>query len=412
MKINKSVFYEILTSISYWSLISLIAFLPFSSWLVSYTGILGISILRDFFASVIFLVGLILLCRNKKYDGVIIVAIIFVTYGLASFFWREASTFQWLKGWRFIFGPMILLIGLNLSNFDQKKTEILQKVIIAIGIITIIISSADILGINLPLVSKYSSAGALIGDNYVGLAMIKRVQGLMSGPNALGLYLLSIYVICLADIQRSKKSYLTIVLAVITALFIILTFSRSCLIALFITTLFFAYQKIAIKWGKLNSLFIVIPSTLIIATSSYYMYKNGVGEQFFTHNASSSLRAEQYQRIWQQKGEIGLFGRGTGTAGPSSQSRLDGGENHWTENIYLDIFEELGLAGLIIFLGLLVAIVVKGYNNREDILSAASFYALVGYIPAGLFLNIYTGQAGWWLAIIFMGLSGRINAKR
>ncbi len=404
MKRNKIGFYEILTSISYWSVIFLIFFLPFSSWLVSYTGILGISILRDLFAFIIFLIGLILLCRNKKYDSVIIVAIVFTIYGLATFFWKEASAMQWLKGWRFLYGPVLLLIGLKLSDFDQKKTEIFQKVITAIGIITIIISSADIVGINLPLISEYSSVGVLMGNNYVGLAMVKRLQGLMSGPNALGLYLLSIYAFSLACSYKSKRSYLIITLAVITAFFIILTFSRGCLIALFIMTLFFFYQKIVKKWGVSKSLIVISLLALTIVTGSYFLYKNGVGEQFFTHNASSSLRAEQYQRIWQQKGEIGLFGRGTGTAGPSSQNRIDEGENHWTENIYLDIFEELGLVGLAIFIGLLATMLIASYNNREEYFAKASFYAIVSFISAGLFLNIYTGQAGWWLAMIFFGL--------
>lgn len=381
----------------------LIVFLPFSSWLVSLTGITQISLIRDAILFLVLLSSLPSLINKKIIDNrtQLIVGALFVVWAILSVIWREASLEQWVRGLRFTLPPIVLFLILSQIKIPLRRLSFLVNAVCLAAILIAITALLDVFNSPLPLTTSLSGSGTLESAHYVGLLMIKRAQGIMAGPNALGLFLLPAFAI---SITWPSKSLWPKILSLVLAMLIILTFSRSALIGLLVIVLLLFWQKAKDKIGSIKTIIISMALLLLLVCAGFVINKTTWGKQVISHNSSSSLRLEQYQRIWQQKYNIGLIGRGLGTAGPSSINRLDGGENHWTENVYLDVFEELGLIGTIIFIIFIIVFIVKTSKINNN-LGRATSLALWAFAISGIFINIYTGQAGFWYVMLLLGLA-------
>lgn len=387
----------------------LIVFLPFSSWLVSLTGVTQISLIRDMLLFLIFLSVLPVLLRNKKLEHKpqFLIGLLLVAWALLSVIWREASLEQWVRGLRFTLPPIVLFLVLSQIKLPLKHTAFLTKAVCLVAILIAATALLDVFNSPLPLTTSLSGSGSLESAHYVGLLMIKRAQGVMAGPNALGLLLLPAFAV---SITWPSKSLWPKILSLVLAMLIILTFSRSALIGLLVIVFLLFWQRAKEKIGTIKTMGISLALLLLLVCAGLFINNTTWGEQVISHNSSSSLRLEQYQRIWQQKYDIGLNGRGLGTAGPSSINRLDGGENHWTENVYLDVFEELGLIGTMIFIIFNIVLIVKASKINNNF-GRATNLALWAFAVSGIFINIYTGQAGFWYVMLLLGLAINIQSN-
>jgi cell division protein FtsW (lipid II flippase) len=177
--------------------------------------------------------------------------------------------------------------------------------------------------------------------------------------------------------------------------------------------MFYIYFIIAKRLNHIMAISSVVVILVVISIIGLKLYNSEKYKYYVTHGTSTSLRTEQIQRVWRDKNEIGLLGRSMGTAGPSSQNRLDGGPNHWSENIYLDIFEETGLVGLVLYLALIIAILIELAYNFSDPMNKSAVLIIVSFALMGFFINIYTGQIGIFLVWLLSGLSqkGKLNVK-
>lgn len=374
----------------------LLIFLPFSSWLISLTGIASLTLIRDVLIGLMFVLALINPNCQKFDKRVIWLVSLFIAWGVVSYFWREASAMQWLKGFRFTFLPLFFFLSVWNFDFNSGQKSIIYKLIFGGAIVILIFAIFSLFGINVPMTTTYSGQGALASVHYVGNSLIPRLQSVLAGPNALGLYLIAIIGLLIGNLKSRKIAIYLFVPAIII---LVLTFSRSALIGLLVMALVFVFLILKKKIGAIKSAFLITIVSLIIIMAGFFAYKSPTLQNYFTHDNSSSLRYEQYQRIWDTKAEIGLFGRGAGTAGPSSQARLDGGENHWTENVYLDIFEELGFVGLCLYLAMILTMIYLTYKQGKD---KSAFLIAISFAVTGIFINYYTGQVGiflMWLAI-------------
>lgn len=397
---------KIFNRYSYLLIVILFVFLPFSSWLVSLTSNQWLSVLRDILVLIFALLVAINLKKSQK--SVFIFTILFIIYGALTFFWKEASALQWLKGFRFTFMPIIMFAGLLLADFSQSAKKTIYKTILWSGLVIAGLAVLEYFGVQIPLTLNHGTPEEISALHRVGNLNIHRIQSVLAGPNAFGLYLAALCGISLG-IGKTKKINWYFWLFFILAIF---TFSRSCWLAIAAILILFLYLYLKSMQRRRLALSIFVSCIIGLFTFVGILYSNSSTQDLITHNDSTSRRIEQYQRIWNTKNEIGLFGRGSGTAGPSSQYRLDNGENHWTENIYLDLFEELGLIGLIFYLSLLTAIgfyLISGFNfNNNEQLSALLLFG--GFLIAGVSINYYTGQAGIYLYWLIIGLA--ISAKK
>lgn len=378
---------------AYYILVLLMIFLPFSSWIISLTGSSSFSLIRDFLVGLIFLLSLFNL-KKIFTNKISLIAVALIIFGFLTYFWREASPYQWLRGFRFTFMPLILFLSLLAFQLNQNQKKNLIYIIATEAVLLGVVALLEYFNIKIPMCQDYNATGALNETNYVGNTGVVRLKSIVAGPNALGLYFLAI----LGYLLGSKKNIYLWFAAVFLATILVLTFSRSAvigLIVLFLLSLFFYLKD---KIGKTKSILATGVAVIVLFVSGYFAYNQPKLGDFFTHANSSDMRIEQYRRIWNQKNEIGLLGRGMGTAGPSSINRLDGGPNHWTENIYFDFFEETGLIGILIYLSLIILLFRRLIRNEDK----TGLLLISAFSISGIFINYYNGQVGiylFWLAV-------------
>ncbi len=382
-------------------LCALFLFLPFSSWLVSISGQPNLSLIRDGLILLLFLLSLVKSWDKQSFKRLIFPAA-FILFGLLTYFWREASALQWLRGWRFLFGPILLYFALLNFNFTKSDKKLIYNFLFVGAVIIIAIAILEFFHIRIPITSKYSDDGSLNEVHYVGTLAIARLSSILAGPNALGLYLVAIFVFFIGIFKKITPKLVYVWPLVV--LLILLTYSRSSLLGLLAVVLVMLAYFVAQKTDfKIAISVIVLVMSLLFLTYSV-LYSKSSTQEFLTHNDSSEIRLREYTRIWQTKNEIGLWGRGVGTAGPSSQNRLDNGPNHYTENIYLDIFEELGYVGLALYLTLLISVLTNILKHTGSTENYTAFLLFIGFAFAGLFINYYTGQVGIFLFWLINGL--------
>lgn len=384
------------------TLIALILFLPLSAWLISLTGNRYISLTRD---GLIFISVLLALLKIKKWHWNVnlILLLSFILFATLTYFWKDSSTIQWLKGWRFVLGPILLTVASTQFKFSQRAKNIILWVLLISGIAVTFVAVLELIGINIPLGSTMFDVGGLDQIHTVEGLGSHRLQSILAGPNALGLFMLAQSILGLTVYPKIiKYGWLSLILFIPILFF---TFSRSSLIALVIVLIawlinLFIHSSQKVRIAQIMA---VIVTTFFICG---WWFNDAIDWRgFLLHGTSTELRMEQYQRIWDSKYDIGLLGRGAGTAGPSSQYRLDNGSNHWTENIYLDLFEEYGLIGISLYLLLTGSILVELLKRSRDELNKSALLALIGFAVAGLFINYYTGQVGIFMYWIIISLA-------
>lgn len=395
---------KIRNNASFVLLVALFVFLPFSSWLVSLSGNPWVSLIRDILVGLLALLASINIINLKK--PALIIALLFIIYGFLSYFWRSSSVEQWLRGFRFYFFPIIFFLAISLINFSKIQKKTLLWILFGGFVFISAIAILESFGIRIPVSRGENIVGAL--EQFQGLGgSIARLQSILAGPNALGLYLVAISGLLLSAFLLINKKL--IYLLPIPLAMVVLTFSRSALIGMFVLCLFSLLIFLSRKYSALIASSFAVFIIAIIIIVGIKMYKSDQYTYFITHGASTSLRTEQVKRIWNSKEEIGLLGRGVGTAGPSSHNRLDGGPNHWSENIYLDTFEELGLVGLVLFLLLIIFIYKKTALELSAPINKGAILIMTSFLIMGLFINIYTGQIGIYILYLMAGLSGKEN---
>ncbi|PIS07343.1 hypothetical protein COT78_04270, partial [Candidatus Berkelbacteria bacterium CG10_big_fil_rev_8_21_14_0_10_43_13] len=329
----------------------------------------------------------------------IFLIIVYIFWILLSYFWSEASTLQWLRGVRFSAVPMLFLLTLSLANFTQSEKKSIFKSVIWVSVFIVTLSIPELIGVKLPLVTAISSQGTLSADHFVGAANLHRLQSVLAGPNAFGLYLLVLITIVLSWGKELKTPKWLIWVYFLIA---ILTFSRSVWIGLVVLSFVALVSRYKFRVTKVAQLIAIL---LIVCAGIFVLArKSATVNQIVTHGVSTNERFAEYKRIWQTRHDIGLLGRGAGDAGPTTQNRLDDGPNYWTESTYLDTFEEFGLIGLLLFISIIVLLWRKIVVAPSDNPTFRTARLLVpAFLVAGLFISLYTGQVAVYTFLLILG---------
>jgi O-antigen ligase len=380
------------------ALCGLVLFLPFSAWLVSLSGRQNLSLVRDVFILVIGACSIPYVCRRNYRQPVTYAALLFCGWAILTFLWKQESALQWLKGFRFSVMPIVLFLFLVNFPWSDKNRLTVLRAVLGGALIIVLISVLQLLGVKVPVTTTYSGnfvTGALTQIHYVGGLGVQRFTSVLAGPNAFALYFLAAAGYCLWAMYARQRAAAVLMGAVV--LLLLITFSRSSSLGLLCFVALVAFFWGRERFGAARTLAVLGGGLVLIALAFLGFYRNPAGNALLTHSTSSIDRVTQYHRIWDTREEIGLLGRGTGTAGPASQFRLDNGPNHWTENSYLDTFEETGLIGFALYLALIISLIRFAWNNSVTPLGRSAFILLASLSLTGLFINYYTGQVGIYL---------------
>lgn len=238
-----------------------------------------------------------------------------------------------------------------------------------------------------------------------------RVFSTLRDPNSLGAFLIlpiTLLVQQLLKYWNSNKRLLLSGLVLIHVLTLMLTFSRSTLLATIvaISALVILQNKSFIKRYKRPIAVYMIIAVLSIGTGfvafkDTYFVKNTVfhADEKTVLADPNELRVDLFQ-----KGIEGVasdpLGNGPGTAGLVS-TRAPGGL--LTENYFLQIAYEVGVEGFLVFVVLLAFIVNELWKRRQSPIAIALIASFVGLVLANLLFHTWANEA---VAIAFFMLAG------
>jgi len=234
----------------------------------------------------------------------------------------------------------------------------------------------------------------------------RRIQSTLRGANPLGAYL--ILILPAMAIVLSRWRVLRIGGLIAGAITLFYSYSRSAYIG---TGL--AFGALA-GWLPKNSLWprrkalIVALGVVVAVVGLYSLRYNQTTQDTLLHtsnNSTSSLSSNEARVVAIKSGANDVlnqpFGRGPGTAGPASfrndhPARI-------AENYYLQIGQEVGVLGILIFLGINFLIARRLWFQRSTSLSKILLASLVGLTFVNLLSHAWTDDT---LAYLWWGLAG------
>ncbi len=378
-----------------WLLVALIIFLPLSAWLVSLTGQNWVGLGRDLLLAIFILLSLTNWRSLRRPTVATSLALIFVLLVLVSYWYRQDSLTQWLRGVRYLIEALLLFITLQLFPSSESPRPLWRALAVATGLV-VLGAVVEFFAPNLLRMTVDATGRGYLGQIHLA-SSLTRLQSTLAGPNALGLFLMT--ALLLWPIwHKSFPKYLAIGAGALGLMALLLTFSRSSYTGFLFggATLVTAGHQVL---GKLSRFLTTIFVTLLALIGLMLM----VRPEELVRATSNSNRFEQYQRVWEQKNEIGFWGRGAGAAGLVSVDRLDDGPNYYTENSYLDTYEAVGLLAALAYL-IFWILLIRSFFATKTAKTVSVGAAVFGLTIAGIFINHYTGQAAIWLVLLFAGV--------
>jgi len=291
----------------------------------------------------------------------------------------------------------------RLRNNWQKMVLWPAVVVVIFGILQFTVLPNDFLkhfGYGVSTIEPFETVNS--NSNYI------RIASTLRGANPLGVYLIIPITFLAMLIMRGKRTWQYISLLGGALLALAFTFSRSAWIGtgLALSTL----GAINLEGRKINKKYFVTPliALLILASGAYLLRDNSSFQNVVFHTEDrSTIKVSSNQGHLKAKTE-GLIdvanhplGFGPGSAGPasiynSSPARI-------AENYYLQIGQELGWIGLILFVTIIVGVAYLLWLNRADPLALGLFASLVGISAANMLMHYWADDT---LAYIWWGLAG------
>ena len=348
----------------------------------------------------------------------ILVAITLITLSIISIFILSPTISRGIEGFRFAIFFLLAFLAAYFAGLDQKQSVKLTNIyLIMAAVFALWAIGEQFLPANYLESFGLISAGSNFGyGTHKVVTVLQSVSGI-GGPNQLASYLLpavfmSLYKIlpvsaeARAEVGNIKnKKYYYGILIFVCILAIILTFSRSAWVGLYVGIFISAIILIKNSWLKIISISIL----LILAGGICYYYLNKPND-ILTHGASdtghkSALNTSlnEIQNRFNQPATL-LLGSGIGTAGPAA---LKYGDGFISESWYLQLMLELGLAGLVLWLIFVYYLLVLFYKKNQGL-----FSALIAVSVTAIFLHTFADNPAMSMTLfLLIGISINLKPK-
>jgi hypothetical protein len=285
-----------------------------------------------------------------------------------------------------------------------------QKLIIWPAILVIIIGLLEIFILPRGFLSHFGYSKSTIPaiETINNNSSYQRFPSTLRGANPLGAYLIIPISVMTVLVTRNKKNWQRAFFLLGCVILLFWTFSRSAWLGAILSMVIIyltgklnqKYQKIAIYSGV--SL-VVIFIGLLIAFHNTPRFQN-----FVLHTQSHSLSKNSSDGDHLSSLESGIkqvihepFGRGPGTAGPASV--YNNGKTRIAEDYFLQIGQEVGWLGLLIYIMITIGIGYLLWLRRDEPLALSLFASFIGITLVNLFLYAWSDDT---LAYIWWGLAG------
>lgn len=248
-----------------------------------------------------------------------------------------------------------------------------------------------------------------------------RIQSTLRGANPLGAYLVVIIPIFL--FFSTKRKFVRIIFSLVSLIALFFTYSRSAYLGLLITAgIIFYYLKFdnpeLKKQTKKAIYYVLFGIILLVLALAVALRNNTTFDNVFLHTSKNSRSATSSNnvRLSDLRTNTENFiknplGQGVGVAGPASVHN-----NHpamIAENFYIQIGQETGVLGFIVFISINIIVGYRLYLRRDDPLSLLLFASLIGLTLINMVSHAWgddTLSLIWW-AFAGVALSPKLKGK-
>ena len=238
----------------------------------------------------------------------------------------------------------------------------------------------------------------------------QRLQSTLRGANPLGAYLVVIGTLILAfwRARLPHFSWRWTGFGFLTAIVLLFSYSRSAYLGMFVSAVVLAVASSSRRHIKYMAVGAGVLLTLIIGLTVVFRNNNSVQNVIF-HTDESSRSAQSTNAARTVALKDGLrdvvrepLGRGVGTAGPAS-TRNTGHLSRISENYFLQIGQEMGWLGVILFTAINLYVGRLLWQARKDKLALALFCSLIGLTLINLVSHAWPDDT---LGLLWWGLAG------
>jgi len=236
-----------------------------------------------------------------------------------------------------------------------------------------------------------------------------RLQSTLRGPNPLGAYLILIIstIAMLLIKEKYGRKYWAFIFTLATII-LFFSYSRSAWLGAFLSVGLIFYwtihnQKLRGWLMSGGIIIVVVLGSTVVVLRNNNIVQNTLFHTDETSRASESSNAARSQAliegvksVWHEP-----LGRGPGTAGPASFRN-----NHYpriAENYYIQVAQEVGVVGLIIFITINVLIFRRLWQKRSDQLAVILLASIIGLTLVNIISHAWADDT---IALVWFGLAG------
>lgn len=236
-----------------------------------------------------------------------------------------------------------------------------------------------------------------------------RVMSTLRGANPLGAYLvmiLSALTVLLLEIKRYR--WLVGGFGLLGLLVLFFSYSRGAWLGLGLSGLFLAWVSLkSVRAKKMASASLAVLLSIGIVTV-IALWNNTTLQNYLFHTNDRSTIEESSNEARISAFKTGLndvlgepLGRGVGTAGPASV--YNDNNARVAENYFIQIAQEVGWLGLIVFTAINLLVFRELWFRRDEVLACILLVSFVGLTTVNLVSHAWTDDT---LAYIWWGLAG------
>jgi hypothetical protein len=319
-----------------------------------------------------------------------------------------------------------LYAGLLVHLFPKKNIRWMAiKTVLASGIIVVLFGILQYLVIpnNALTHIGYSRANGVLPAFFIDEKPdLERAMSTLRDPNSLGSYLIIIGMVAAGIMfaTNRRRRELQMGFYILLTLFCLwFTFSRSALLGFMLASVVFIFLSEnrlmhVVRRHRKPILLITLIGAVILLGGLFAARNTYLVQNLILHSDQNTVLEDPNQlrvRFWQESVlaiTLEPEGSGPGTAGLAS-IKNDKQGTVLNENYYLQIGEEVGVVGLLLFLAILFIVAHRLYWRRDSEIAVALLASFIGLAFTNFLVHIWSNEAvayTWW------GLAGILLADR
>lgn len=415
-----------LATVMAWVVLAILFLLPFhaflTTWAASHVGYYDqVRVWKELIILILSLGSVVLLVKDKplrhQFFGskltiliglYIVLGLLRTAYGYNQGITTiEASAYGMLGAFRYLVFFLVVWLIASRSTLLQRQWAFAivgpATIVVVFGLLQQFVLDKNFLthfGYGPATMPAYQSVDQK--DAYI------RAQSTLRGPNPLGAYLALMITVLTGMFYKFKSYRFSFGLLVAgSAVLLYFSYSRSAWVGLAISLA--VWILLAIKDKKVLKFLAIttIATSVVLAITVIALRNNNYVQNTLFHTDETSQSSTSTNSVRTQAIHEGVndvlqhpLGQGLGSAGPASTR---GPAPKIAENYYIQVAQEVGIVGLVLYLSVTVGLGYKLFRRRDELLPQVLLASLVGISVINLVSHAWMDDT---LSLLWWGLAG------